>query len=111
LQEIPGKPKMAKIRGKSGYLWLLFWVFLACGVAGSRDETCAATVWEWAWDYGFSAGLFFAMLFHLPVILVLWPKIIWRKNWLFGVVPAVVLVLGAFVLFMTGTTEQTGVDD
>ena len=61
-----------------------------------------------AWDYGLSTGLFFALVFHLPVILVLWPRIIWRKNWLFGVVPAAVLVVGAFVLNMAGTSERHG---
>lgn len=61
-----------------------------------------------AWDYGLSGGLFLALGLHVPVILVLWPKIIWRRNWLFGVVPAAVLVLGAIVLNMAGT-EHTGV--
>lgn len=60
-----------------------------------------------AWDYGPSAGMFFALLFHLPVILVLWPRVIWRKNWLFGLVPAAVLVGAAFVLNVAGTSQTS----
>lgn len=76
--------------GVFGWTLLLMWIFRA-------------------WDYGLSPGMFFALLFHLPVILVLWPRIIWRKNWLFGVVPAAVLVLGALALNVAGTSS-TGME-
>lgn len=66
-----------------------------------------------AWDYGLSGGMFLALGLHLPVIMLLWPRIIWRKNWLFGAVPAAVLVLVAIGLNTVGTshTEVLMVED
>lgn len=42
------------------------------------------------WSYGISGlTVTLAILFmHLPVILLLWPRIVWRRNWLFGLIPA-----------------------
>jgi hypothetical protein len=77
-------------------------------LAGGAILWTLALMWTFrAWDYGLSPGLFFALLFHLPVILVLWPKLIWRKNWLFGVVPAAVLVGAAIVLNVAGTSQTS----
>lgn len=28
------------------------------------------------------------LMLHLPVILLLWPQVVWRSNWLFGLIPA-----------------------
>ena len=85
-------------------------------LAGGAILWTLVLMWTFrAWDYGLSPGLFFALLFHLPLIVVLWPKIIWRKNWLFGVVPAAVLVLGAIALNVAGvehtSTELLIVED
>lgn len=38
-----------------------------------------------AWEYGFrpsATGL--VVGFHLPVALLLWPRIVWRRNWMFA---------------------------
>ena len=51
--------------------------------------------------YGFSPKLYaIIMLLHLPAVLLLWPRIVWRKNWLFGLIPAAIALMvvlsGAF---------------
>lgn len=45
-------------------------------------------------------------MFHLPVILLLWPGIVWRRNWLFGLLPAA-LGLIALVFMSAGGVSQT----
>jgi hypothetical protein len=79
---------------------------IRCILAGGLVVWTLLIMWTFrSWDYGFSAGALIALGLHLPVIMVLWPRIIWRKNWLFGVVPAAVLVSVAIVLNMTGTSH------
>lgn len=60
--------------------------------------------------YGVSglAVLAGVLLFHLPVILLLWPRIVWRRNWLFGLIPAGLAFLAAIVLAAGGreSSEQ-----
>jgi hypothetical protein len=61
-----------------------------------------------AWDYGFQSfpyALFGSL--HLPVILLLWPRIIWKKNWMFtmSIATAAAFVL-ASVGFLGKESEQ-----
>lgn len=57
--------------------------------------------------YGLSgfAVLVGVLLLHLPVILLLWPRIVWRRNWLFGLIPAGLAFLAALV-FAAGSVES-----
>lgn len=43
-----------------------------------------------AWSYGLEGtGVALGvLLFHFPLVLILWPRIVWRRNWLFGLIPA-----------------------
>jgi hypothetical protein len=43
-------------------------------------------------------------LFHLPVVLLLWPRMVWRKNWLFGLIPAGIAFVVALFLAGGGVT-------
>ena len=61
-----------------------------------------------AWVYGFHPGPVSIALLHLPVILLLWPRIVWRRNWLFGLIPAGAALLVVLALNFTGT-ESTQV--
>ena len=59
----------------------------ACGV----NLWTLLMLWHFrAGSYGHSGPLVSGavMLLHLPVILLIWPRIVWRKNWLFGLIPA-----------------------
>jgi hypothetical protein len=57
--------------------------------------------------YGFSPFLVAIILgLHLPVILLIWPRIVWRKNWLFGMVPAGLALLVAMFFNLAGTSES-----
>ena len=38
-------------------------------------------------DVAPSCWIAVVVLFHVPGILLLWPRIVWRKNWLFGLIP------------------------
>ena len=62
------------------------------------------------WSYGLSgiAVTLTIMFLHLPVILLLWPRIVWRRNWLFGLIPAGAALLVVLALNFTGT-ESTQV--
>lgn len=47
-------------------------------------------------------------LFQMPLILLVWPGIIWRKNWLFGLIPVGIAVLiGLFFPFVGSETKTT----
>ena len=56
--------------------------------------------------YGFDPALLalFALL-HFPVILLLWPRIVWRKNWLFGMTPAALGLLVVLAAVFGGRTS------
>ena len=63
-----------------------------------------------AGTYGFGgprvSGI--VILIHLPFILLLWPGIVWRKNWLFGLLPAGLGLL-LFVFMIGAGVEKEGV--
>lgn len=60
------------------------------------------------WSYGVSGlTVTLAILFmHLPVILLLWPRIVWRRNWLFGLIPAGIAFAVALVLNLGGVESS-----
>ncbi|MFK7851412.1 MAG: permease prefix domain 1-containing protein [Akkermansiaceae bacterium] len=60
------------------------------------------------WSYGFAgiAGLVTVTFLHLPVILLLWPRIVWRRNWLFGLIPAGIAFVFALVMNFAGTEHS-----
>lgn len=59
-----------------------------------------------AMDFGFSIPRALACSVLLtPVALLIWPDVIWRKNWMFTVVPTVVIFLLVFVAMTMG--QQT----
>jgi hypothetical protein len=47
------------------------------------------------------------LLFHLPFVMLLWPRIVWRKNWLFGLIPAGLAMILALIMNFMGTTQQS----
>lgn len=53
---------------------------------------------------GFTATLGITLL-HLPLILLVWPRIVWRKNWLFGLIPAGI-AFGIALFLAVGGTES-----
>lgn len=61
-----------------------------------------------AWSYGATgtAVVVGVMLLHLPVILLLWPRIIWKKNWLFGLAPAGLALVIALGMYVAGVNSQ-----
>ena len=59
-------------------------------------------------SYGVDVRAYAAVLvLHLPVILIVWPRIIWRRNWLFGLVPAVGMVVYGLFLNIGGFETET----
>jgi hypothetical protein len=68
-----------------------------------------------AWVYGFNP--FFVatiVLIHFPAILFVWPRIVWRKNWMFGLIPAGLSLLLAMFINIAGTEQhvpQTPVEE
>lgn len=79
---------------------------------------CGIIVWGgmmmWtlrAWSYGFSpltTGGILAL--HLALILVVWPGIVWRSNWLYGLVPAAICVAILIALNTAGVSSTTTID-
>lgn len=58
--------------------------------------------------YGFQPTILALIaLLHFPVVLLLWPRIVWRKNWLFGVGPALVGLTIVFGFMLTGTSSTS----
>ncbi len=65
--------------------------------------------WCRAWDYGFTASAYIVGIgFHLPMILIIWPRIVWRKNWLFGIVPAALCAAAVLAVAALGTQAGIG---
>lgn len=61
-----------------------------------------------AWRYGTSvAGLLATGSVFLTLVLLLWPGVVWRRNWLFSFVPAVVILLLAMAMMSVGTEQAT----
>ena len=61
-----------------------------------------------AWRYGTSVpGLIATGAIFLTLVLLLWPAVVWRRNWLFSFVPAVVMLLFAMALIGVGTEQTT----
>lgn len=63
-----------------------------------------------AWGYGFEGSAFLAgvLLFHFPMVLVIWPGVVWRPNWLFGLIPVGIVIAVAMGASLLGTqTTQT----
>lgn len=60
------------------------------------------------WSYGAecAATLAAVLLFHVPVIIFAWPGIIWRKNWLFGLIPAGLAIGIAMGVGMMGVASN-----
>lgn len=58
---------------------------------------------------GLGAVLIIALL-HMPLILLVWPGIIWRKNWLFGLIPVGIAVLIVLFLQFGGIETEGGID-
>ncbi|HBE68305.1 MAG TPA: hypothetical protein DDW52_09180 [Planctomycetaceae bacterium] len=61
-----------------------------------------------AWNYGTSWKLLLGITsVSLPVFLLIWPDVIWRRNWMFSAIPTVVaLFLGAMVLTLGQSSTQ-----
>ncbi|MDG2123269.1 MAG: permease prefix domain 1-containing protein [Verrucomicrobiales bacterium] len=58
--------------------------------------------------YGFSPGLVGGIvLIHLPAVLLVWPGIVWRKNWLFGLLPAGVSLVAGMLYSFAATTQTS----
>ncbi len=72
-------------------LWMLLmlWYFRA-GTYGASGLTATGII----------------LLIHLPIILLLWPRIVWRMNWLFGLIPAG-LAFGIAIFLASGGTTHT----
>ncbi|BCX47979.1 hypothetical protein HAHE_18870 [Haloferula helveola] len=87
--------------------WLTVIRYLA---AGGLAIWLLVLMWTFrAWSYGTDGvrAVFCVVCLHAPVILLLWPRIIWRRNWLFGVIPAGAAFLAALVLGAGGTTHSS----
>ncbi len=58
--------------------------------------------------FGFSwiraVGL--ATLF-LPIVLIIWPGVVWRKNWMFSAIPAGCILVAAFLVISLGLSSQS----
>lgn len=61
------------------------------------------------WNYGFSWGSPLIGLMHIPFVLLLWPRIIWRKNWLYGVIPPVIALIAFWLIAFSGQKSETTV--
>lgn len=61
-----------------------------------------------AWFYGPEAPAVLAviLLFHVPLIALVWPGIVWRKNWLFGLIPAGLAIVIAVAASVTGISAS-----
>ncbi|MGI9473158.1 MAG: permease prefix domain 1-containing protein [Rubripirellula sp.] len=60
-----------------------------------------------AWDYGFSMGRVVAVVsVALTMILLVWPDIIWRGNWLYQGLPTMLVLGGSFLAMTVGTSTQ-----
>lgn len=84
--------------------WLTPLRYLAVGVLGLW-----AIYFLWnirAWNYGFSPlTTVVGLAFHLSILLLIWPKCVWRKNWLFGLIPAGISLLILIILCVMGTSS------
>lgn len=59
-------------------------------------------------NYGFSGTLIcIIVLLHLPAILLIWPRIVWRRNYLFGLIPAGLVLAVTFVFALGGVEGET----
>ena len=64
-----------------------------------------------AWTYGFSPGITAGLIaFHLSLVLVIWPGIIWRWNWLFGLLPAGLCLGVALAIQVVGVSSSFSYD-
>jgi hypothetical protein len=63
-----------------------------------------------AWSYGEDGGMVLPLFIAIfaPIILILWPGIIWRKNWMFGVVPAFLACILFVALNAGGMSRSSG---
>lgn len=79
------------------------------GAAGALIVWTAVVLWIVRGGvYGFSATLFGVVAcLHFPGILLLWPRIVWRKNWLFGLIPAGLVAGVAMIAAVTGVESGT----
>ena len=60
-----------------------------------------------AWDYGFSWGRVVAFLsVTLPIILVVWPDIVWRQDWMFRFFPTALVLVGCFLMMTVGVSTE-----
>lgn len=72
-------------------VWLLFFLWVMRG-----------------WDYGFQSFPYALFGFlHLPVIMLLWPKIIWKKNWMFTMSIATAAAFALISVGFLGKESQT----
>ena len=61
-----------------------------------------------AWTYGFSPGVTAGLIaFHLSLVLMIWPGIIWRWNWLFGLLPAGLCLGVALAIQLAGASGSS----
>jgi len=94
-REIPpfGGPAVTTIRYIAASGIMLWLALLAWGIR--------------AWTNGAegTGALLAVILFHLPIILFLWPRIVWRRNWLFGLIPAGLAFL--VVVLLSVAARQT----
>ena len=95
-REIPpfGGPVVTTIRYIAASGLMLWLALLAWGIR--------------AWTYGAegTAVLLGVLLFHLPIVLFLWPRIVWRRNWLFGLIPAGLAFLVVAFLNVAGIRAE-----
>ena len=47
------------------------------------------------------------VMLHLPAILLIWPRIVWRKNYLFGLIPAGIALVVAMAFSFSGTRDTS----
>ena len=57
--------------------------------------------------YGFNPILSIVVLLYLPAILLLWPRVVWRRNWLFGLIPAGVALVIVLATSVLGTSASS----
>ena len=76
-------------------LWILAMILFIRGLS-----------YGWA---GLGAVLIIALL-PMPLILLVWPRIIWRKNWLFGLIPAGIAVLIVLFLQFAGVETEERIE-
>lgn len=65
------------------------------------------------WDYrancygfSFTRALAIGMVF-LPIVLLTWPSVIWRSNWMFSVLPSAAIFIVIILLMSTGQSSST----